>query len=239
MQRHRIPRTRKETDPSWRGVYLVKRQQHDDHVADEFNRAAVGYDDSRLVRSYQRRVQALVVDRLSIRRGMYVLDLGCGTGWATLEIASRLEGTGKVVGLDLSQAMIEQARQKQATFRYDNVEFVLESANSLNYDGCFDHVVSTNAFHHFAERERVFANVWRSLKRGGTFVIQDFCRDFFLMRFVDLMGKIGERAHVGTATSDELCELFLATGFVAVHVETIKLNWFWGIMIGRGAKPGR
>jgi ubiquinone/menaquinone biosynthesis C-methylase UbiE len=135
---------------------------------------------------------------------MNVLDLGCGTGWATMEIASRLEGTGKVVGLDLSEAMIEQARQKQPTLKYDNVEFVQESASSLKYDGCFDYVVSTNAFHHFADKEQVFANVWKSLKRGGTFVIQDFCRDFFLMRFVDLMGKIGEKAHVGTTTSDEL-----------------------------------
>ena len=59
---------------------------------------------------------------------MNVLDLGCGTGWATLEIASRLEGTGRVVGLDLSEGMIEQARQKLQRFRYDNVEFVLQSA---------------------------------------------------------------------------------------------------------------
>ena len=76
--------------------------------------------------------------------------------------------------------------------------------------------------------------MWKSLKAGGSFVIQDFCRDFFLMRFVDLMGKIGEKAHVGTTRSSELGELLLTPGFVDVHVETIKLNWLWGIMIGRG-----
>ena len=213
-------------------------EQHDQYVAEEFDRAAAGYDDSRLVRSYQYRVQALVVDSLDIKKGMNVLDLGCGTGWATLEIASRLEGTGKVVGLDLSGGMIEQARQKLPRFRYDNVEFVQESASSLNYDACFDYVVSTNAFHHFADKEGVFARVWKSLKAGGSFVIQDFCRDFFLMRFVDLMGRIGEKAHIGTTRSSELGELFLIPGFVDVQVESIKLNWFWGIMIGRGMKPG-
>jgi ubiquinone/menaquinone biosynthesis C-methylase UbiE len=214
----------------------VSRQQQDAYVAEEFNRAAASYDDSPLVRSYQYRVQALVVDSLDIKKGMNVLDLGCGTGWATLEIASRLEGTGKVVGLDLSEGMIEQARKKLPRFRYDNVEFVQESASSLNCDACFDYVVSTNAFHHFADKEQVFANVWQSLKRGGTFVIQDFSRDFFLMRFVDLMGKIGEKAHVGTSRSSELEELFLTQGFVDICVETIKLNWLWGIMIGRGIK---
>ena len=113
----------------------MSRQQQDAYVAEEFNRAAASYDDSPLVRSYQYRVQALVVDSLDIKKGMNVLDLGCGTGWATLEIASRLEGTGKVVGLDLSEGMIEQARQKLPRFRYDNVEFVLQSAGSLNYAG--------------------------------------------------------------------------------------------------------
>jgi ubiquinone/menaquinone biosynthesis C-methylase UbiE len=216
----------------------VAGEQHDQYVAEEFDRAAAGYDDSRLVRSYQYRVQALVMDSLDIKKGMNVLDLGCGTGWATLEIASRLEGTGKVVGLDLSGAMIEQARQKLPRFRYDSVEFVQESASSLNYDACFDYVVSTNAFHHFADKEGVFARVWKSLKAGGSFVIQDFCRDFFLMRFVDLMGRIGEKAHIGTTRSSELGELFLIPGFVDVQVESIKLNWFWGIMIGRGMKPG-
>jgi ubiquinone/menaquinone biosynthesis C-methylase UbiE len=215
----------------------VAEDQHDQYVAEEFNRAAAGYDDSRLVRTYQHRVQALVVDSLDLRKGMNVLDLGCGTGWATLEIASRLEGTGRVVGLDLSEGMIEQARKELPRFRYDNVEFVLQSASSLNCAGCFDYVISTNAFHHFADKEGVFARVWRSMKAGGSFVIQDYCRDFFLMRVVDQMGKIGEKAHVGTTRSTELGELFLTQGFVDVHVETVKLNWLWGIMIGRGMKP--
>jgi ubiquinone/menaquinone biosynthesis C-methylase UbiE len=212
-------------------------KQHDTYVTDEFNRAAAGYDDSCIVRSYQRCVQTLVVDRLELEPGMNVLDLGCGTGWATFEIASRLGGSGRVVGLDLSEGMIAQARKKLPTFRYDNVEFVVQSADSLDCADCFDYVLSTNAFHHFADKAGVFAKVRKSLKAGGCFVIQDFCRDFFLMRFVDLMGKIGEKAHVGTTTSGELGELFLTSGYVNAHVETIKLNWLWGIMIGRGTKP--
>jgi ubiquinone/menaquinone biosynthesis C-methylase UbiE len=215
----------------------VGRGPHDQYVAGEFNRAAAGYDDSRMVRSYQRRVQALVVDSLVIKRGMSVLDLGCGTGWATLETASRLEGTGEAVGLDVSEGMIEQATRKLSILGYENVEFVLQSANSLQYADRFDYVISTNAFHHFADKEDVFTRVWKSLKVGGSFVIQDFCRDFFLMRFVDLMGMIGEKAHVGTTTSSALRELLHAPGFVDVHVETIKLNWLWGIMTGRGTKP--
>jgi len=212
------------------------RKRHDEYVAREFNRAAGRYDDSRVVRSYQRRTQALVVDDLRIERGMCVLDLGCGTGTATLEIASRLEGTGKVVGLDLSEKMLEQAEQKLRELGYTNVEFVLQSTSDLNYDEYFDYVLSTNAFHHFADKQDVLARVYKSLRPGGVFVVQDMCDDFALMKAIDLLGKLGEKAHVGSTTSRELRDLLISTGFSDVEVRVTKLNWFWGIMIGKGVR---
>jgi ubiquinone/menaquinone biosynthesis C-methylase UbiE len=218
---------------------LVNKKRHDEYIAKEFDRAAERYDDSRVVRSYQRRTQALVVDDLRIERGMRVLDLGCGTGTATLEIASRLEETGRVVGLDLSEEMLEQAKQKLTELGYTNVEFVLQSASELKYDECFDHVISTNAFHHFADKQDVFAKVYKSLRPGGIFVVQDICDDFVLMKALDFLGKLGEKAHVGSTTSRELRDLLISTGFSDVEVKTTKLNRFWGIMIGKGVKQDK
>jgi ubiquinone/menaquinone biosynthesis C-methylase UbiE len=212
------------------------KKQHDEYVAREFNRSARRYDDSHVVKSYQSRAQALVVDGLRLEKGMRVLDLGCGTGTATLEIASRLEGTGQVVGLDLSEKMIARAERKLATLGYTNATFILQSASALDYAGEFDYVLSTNAFHHFADKQEVFSRVHRSLKPGGTFVVQDICDDFLLMRLLDLMGKIGEKAHVGSTTSRALRELFVSAGFSDVAVRTTKLNWFWQIMVGEGTR---
>lgn len=215
------------------------RNRHDEYVAKEFDRAAERYDDSRVVGSYQRRTQTLVLGDMRIEKGMNVLDLGCGTGWATLEIASKLGGTGRVIGLDLSEKMIEQAERKLSELGYGNVEFVLQSAGSLDFDGYFDYVLSTNAFHHFLDKGEVFSKVWRSLKPHGTFLVQDICDDFVLMRALDLIGKIGEKAHVGSTTSGGLRELLISTGFSDVEVRTTKLNWFWGIMLGKGVKRGQ
>ena len=215
----------------------MKRKSQDEYVAEEFDRAARSYDESRLVKSYQRRTQTLVIGRMHIEKGMNVLDLGCGTGSGAIDVASKLEGTGRVIGLDLSEKMIEQAKQKVAATGYANVEFRVGGAGSLDCCGLFDYVLSTNAFHHFDQKEEVFSRVWRSLKPDGVFIAQDICDDYLLMRLVDLAGRVGERAHVGSTTTSELGRLLRSTGFVKVEVGKLKLNWFWGIMIGSGTRP--
>ena len=211
-------------------------RRQEEYVAKEFDRTASSYDESRLVKSYQRRTQTLVINKMQIEKGMNILDLGCGTGSGTIDIASKLEGTGKVIGLDLSERMIEQAKQKLAKFKYNNVEFEVGSGSSLDYGEYFDYVLSTNAFHHFEKKQEIFSKVCKSLKYGGTFIMQDICNDYLLMRLLDFAGKIGERAHVGSSTSEELRNLFLSTGFVNIEIEKIKVNWFWRIMIGKGDK---
>jgi protein-L-isoaspartate(D-aspartate) O-methyltransferase len=215
----------------------MNRGQQEEYVAKEFDRAAKGYDESRIVKSFQRRAQILVIDKMHLEKGMKILDLACGTGWGTIDIASKLEGTGEVIGLDLSEKMIDQAKQKLVDFAFENVEFKVGSGSSLDYEDYFDLVLSTNAFHHFARKKEILSEVYRSLKCGGTLIVQDICNDYLLMRLLDFAGKIGERAHAGSSTSEELKRLFLATGFVNIEIEKVKLNWFWKIMIGKGDRP--
>ena len=167
---------------------MAKKLQ-EEYIVDEFNRAAKSYDRSRLVKSYQRRAQTLVINRMQIEKGMNILDLGCGTGWGVIDIASKLKGTGKVVGFDLSEKMIEQAKQNLAKFPYANVILQVESGNSLDYNDHFDYVLSTNALHNFDKKEEIFSRVWRSLKHNGVFIIQDICDDYLLMKIVDHAGK--------------------------------------------------
>jgi ubiquinone/menaquinone biosynthesis C-methylase UbiE len=213
-------------------------KKQDEYVAQEFNRQAKNYDNSGLVKSYQRRTQDLVIEDMWIEKGMNILDLGCGTGEATLEIALRLEGTGKVIGLDLSEKMIEVAKQKLTKLAFTNVNFIVGRASDLDYDGYFDYVLSTNAFHHFNNKIEVFFKVWKALKYDGIFLVQDICDDFILMRFLDYLGKLGEKAHVGSTTSEGMRDLLISANFSEVEVKILKLSWFWRIMIGKGIKEG-
>ena len=215
--------------------YTVETEK-DQQIARKFDRDAESYDESRLVRSYQRRVQRLVIGRMEIEKGMNVLDLGCGTGQGTIDIAEKLEGTGNIIGVDLSEKMIDQAKKKLVEFKYDNVKFMTGSAVSTEYRDCFDYVFSTNAFHHFENKEAIFAKVRQSLKQNGVFIIQDICDDYLLMQLLDMAGKIGQKEHVGSMKSEELKDLFHNTGFTNIEVEKLKINWFFRVMIGKGTK---
>lgn len=214
----------------------ISKTGKDQQIARKFDKDADSYDASPLVKSYQRRVQRLVISRMKIEKGMNVLDLGCGTGQGTIDIAKSLEGTGNVIGIDLSERMIELATNKLADFKHKNIKFMVGSADSIEYQDFFDYVFSTNAFHHFEDKGSIFTKVRQSLKQNGVFIVQDICDDYLLIRLLDLAGKIGQKEHVGSMKAKELDSLFQKTGFKDIEVEKLKINWFFRVMIGKGTK---
>jgi len=93
-----------------------------------------------------------------------ILDLGCGTGHLTAQIA----GTGaNVIGMDYSSAMIEQAREE-----YPSLTFIQGDATDFAFDEPFDAVFSNAVLHWVPEPEKVLACVHRALKPGGRFVAE-------------------------------------------------------------------
>src|SRR4051794_17196954 len=82
---------------------------------------------------------AALLDLLAVRPGERVLDLGCGTGHLTAQVAA---AGAAVVGLDLAPAMIEQARRT-----YAQLEFVAGDARDFAFAEPFDAVLSNAALH--------------------------------------------------------------------------------------------
>jgi trans-aconitate methyltransferase len=105
-----------------------------------------------------------LVDLLDPRPGERVLDIGCGTGHLTSEIAGR---GADVTGLDASLSMIAQARQN-----YPKLKFVLADARTFQFDKAFDAVFSNAALHWIKEAGDVVGSVERCLKPGGRFILE-------------------------------------------------------------------
>jgi SAM-dependent methyltransferase len=114
--------------------------------------------------SFVWRLGAGVVELLAPQSGERILDVGCGTGQLTAEIAKQ---GAQVVGLDSSATMIGQARQN-----YPGLAFVLGDATSFHFEEPFDAVFSNAALHWVKEADAAAESIGRALKPGGRFVAE-------------------------------------------------------------------
>ena len=105
-----------------------------------------------------------VLELLAPKPGERILDVGCGTGQLTAEIAKQ---GARVVGLDSSPNMIGQARQN-----YPGLEFVLGDATSFRFEEPFDAVFSNAALHWVKDAEAAVEAIARSLRQDGRFVAE-------------------------------------------------------------------
>jgi trans-aconitate methyltransferase len=107
-----------------------------------------------------------VLSRLRLRGDEVVLDAGCGTGRLTAELLDALP-RGRVVGLDQSQNMLGSAREHLGSQFGTRASLVAGDLLHLPFEGAFDAIVSTAAFHWVLDHDRLFANLRRALVPGG------------------------------------------------------------------------
>jgi trans-aconitate methyltransferase len=105
-----------------------------------------------------------VLSLLKPKPGERILDLGCGPGQLTDQIA---HAGAEVVGLDASPEMIGQARQN-----FPRLKFVLQNAASLKFEDEFDAVFSNAALHWMLDAAGVLRGVAQALRPGGRFVFE-------------------------------------------------------------------
>lgn len=109
-----------------------------------------------------------------IGKGDTVLDLGSGAGNDCFVARAQTGPEGKVIGVDMTPAMIDKARKNAEKLGYDNVEFVLGDIEELPVDSeTVDVVVSNCVLNLVPDKAKVFSEILRVLKPGGHFSISD------------------------------------------------------------------
>jgi trans-aconitate 2-methyltransferase len=112
-----------------------------------------------------------LIAKLTLQPHEHVLDIGCGDGKVTAEIAGLLPA-GRVVGIDSSAEMIRFARLEFPTVRCPNLRFEIADARDLNFTAEFDAVFSNAALHWIVDHRPVLAGIARALRPCGRLLLQ-------------------------------------------------------------------
>ena len=110
----------------------------------------------------------------SIKEGDFVLDLGSGAGNDCFVARAIVGETGKVTGIDFTDAMLEKARTNNAKLGFTNVEFVKGDIEEIPLkDNQFDVIVSNCVLNLVPDKVKAFSEILRVLKPGGHFCVSD------------------------------------------------------------------
>jgi ubiquinone/menaquinone biosynthesis C-methylase UbiE len=111
--------------------------------------------------------------RAGIQPGMRSLDVGCGGGAVTFEIATLVGPAGTVVGLDMDGVKLELARKAAAERHLPNVEFRQSNVNDWNELAGYDLVYSRALLQHLRRPVEVLRRMWASVRPGGLLIVED------------------------------------------------------------------
>jgi arsenite methyltransferase len=109
-----------------------------------------------------------------IKEGDIVLDLGSGAGFDCFLASKRVGGTGKVIGVDMTDEMIKKAESNTEKNGYKNVEFGLGEIENLPIDdNSIDVAISNCVINLVPDKEKAFSEIYRVLKPGGRIYLSD------------------------------------------------------------------
>jgi len=140
----------------------------DQKLQQEFNQwAAAGRGDE--MESHHSDITEQTLALMDIQPGDRILDLGCGTGWASRRMA-RIATTGEVVGLDVADEMLRRAEQLSSAFR--NVRYAWGSAENIpEADNAFNKVLSVESFYYYADQGKALDELRRVMAPGAKLFI--------------------------------------------------------------------
>lgn len=155
-----------------------------------------------------------------IKKGDYVLDLGSGAGNDCFVARAIVGETGKVTGLDFTDAMVEKAIQNNKKLGFTNVEFVKGDIEEMPLQGNnFDVVVSNCVLNLVPDKNKAFAQILRVLKLHGHFCVSDVVIKGYLPEKIRKNAEMYVGCVSGAPEMDEYIEIINRQGFknVTIH----------------------
>jgi ubiquinone/menaquinone biosynthesis C-methylase UbiE len=174
-------------------------------ILDQFGRQAVPF--SEMHARDDAEIHRILIDTADIGAHDEVLDVACGPGLVACEVAKVAR---HVTGIDLTPAMIDQARARQQALGLSNLTWRIGDADPLPLpDETFSRVVTRYAFHHFADPAGVFREMVRVCRPGGRVTVADvFTTTPAQAEAYDRLEKFRDPSHTHALQLGELGDLF-------------------------------
>jgi ubiquinone/menaquinone biosynthesis C-methylase UbiE len=190
-------------------------------ILDQFTRQAVPF--AQMPAHSNDEANQLLLNLARIGPGDTVLDVACGPGLVACALA---EVARHVTGLDLTPAMIEQARARQRAKGLTNLAWLLGDAVPLPFpDATFSVVVTRYSFHHFLDPKAVLAEMVRVCTPGGRVAVMDvFTSSPEQAEAYNRVEKLRDPSHVRALALEELTDLCHEAGLRDVRTAFFRLE---------------
>lgn len=193
---------------------------HNQRIVQQFTRWAKPFADLPL--HAEAEGMAATIAACAPNRASIVLDVACGPGILACALAERAR---RVVGIDITPAMIEQARARQGAAGLDGCQWHVGDATRLPFEnGSFDLVTTRYSFHHMPDPAAAMAEMKRVCQVGGRIVVIDATPSAEAQGAYDRMETLRDPSHTSALTIEELRQIGATAGLTEVLVDSYRLE---------------
>jgi len=193
---------------------------HRERILDQFTRQAVPFATAPAIRNQEALDRIVLMSNAG--RDDTVLDVACGPGLLVCAFAPVVK---HATGIDITPAMLEQARALEQERGLSNVSWRLGDVLPLPYDdGQFSIVSARFAFHHLLDPLEVLKEMARVCKTGGYVVVADSAPAAAKADAFNAMERLRDPSHVRAMPLEELCQLFTAAGLGEPRIDAYRLE---------------
>jgi ubiquinone/menaquinone biosynthesis C-methylase UbiE len=132
-----------------------------------------GYERLQMLARVRREDTLELLRRVGLRPGMRCLDLGCGGGEVTFEIAQLVRPGGSVVGIDMDEVKLALARKAADEQDLSNVEFRAANVNDWAEPDAYDLVYGRFLLQHLSRPAELLRRMWAAVRAGGVIAVED------------------------------------------------------------------
>lgn len=160
----------------------------------------------------------------AIKKGDVVVDLGSGAGNDVFVARAITGDEGKVIGIDMTEEMIDKANANNARLGFNNVEFHLGEIEAMPLeDALADVVVSNCVLNLVPNKQKAFSEIYRILKPGGHFCVSDIVIKGELPEQLKRSAEMYAGCVAGAIQQKDYLNIISATGFTNTEIKKTKV----------------